>query len=48
MVAITAAMKDDRDGTLQAGFDGLEKPISVRALPGRSAGSSRKEPPDGR
>jgi two-component system, cell cycle response regulator DivK len=38
-VAVTAfAMKDDRARLLAAGFDGyLEKPISVRELPGRMA-----------
>jgi two-component system, cell cycle response regulator DivK len=37
VVAVTAfAMKDDRDRAFRAGFDGyLEKPISVRALPGQ-------------
>ena len=37
VVALTAsAMKDDRDRVLRAGFDGyLEKPISVRDLPGQ-------------
>ena len=37
VVAVTAfAMKEDRDRALAAGFDGyLEKPISVRALPGQ-------------
>jgi two-component system, cell cycle response regulator DivK len=37
VVAITAfAMKDDRERVLRAGFDGyLEKPISVRELPGQ-------------
>jgi CheY-like chemotaxis protein len=37
VVAVTAfAMKDDRERALAAGFDGyLEKPISVRALPGQ-------------
>jgi two-component system, cell cycle response regulator DivK len=37
VVALTAsAMKDDRARVLQAGFDGyLEKPISVRDLPGQ-------------
>lgn len=37
VVALTAsAMKDDRARILQAGFDGyLEKPISVRDLPGQ-------------
>ena len=37
VVAVTAfAMKDDRDRAFRAGFDGyLEKPISVRTLPGQ-------------
>jgi len=37
VVAVTAfAMKDDRERVLRAGFDGyLEKPISVRELPGQ-------------
>ena len=37
VIAITAfAMKDDRERVLRAGFDGyLEKPISVRELPGQ-------------
>jgi two-component system cell cycle response regulator DivK len=37
VVAVTAfAMKGDRDRVLQAGFNGyLEKPISVRDLPGQ-------------
>jgi DNA-binding response OmpR family regulator len=37
VVAVTAlAMKDDRERVLGAGFDGyLEKPISVRELPGQ-------------
>ena len=37
VVALTAsAMKDDRARILEAGFDGyLEKPISVRDLPGQ-------------
>ena len=51
VVAVTAlAMKDDRDRTLRAGFDGyLEKPISVRALPEQVRGFlAGKEPPDGR
>ena len=40
VVAVTAfAMKEDRDRALAAGFDGyLEKPISVRALPGQVGG----------
>ena len=39
VVALTAfAMKDDRERFLAAGFDGyLEKPISVRDLPGQVA-----------
>ena len=46
-VAFTAfAMKDDRERFLAAGFDGyLEKPISVRELPGaggRAAGERRR------
>ena len=38
VAALTAyAMKDDRARILAAGFDGyLEKPVDVRALPGRS------------
>jgi two-component system, cell cycle response regulator DivK len=37
VVAVTAfAMRDDRERVLRAGFDGyLEKPISVRELPGQ-------------
>jgi DNA-binding response OmpR family regulator len=37
VVAVTAlVMKDDRERVLRAGFDGyLEKPISVRELPGQ-------------
>ena len=37
VVAVTAlAMKEDRERVLRAGFDGyLEKPISVRELPGQ-------------
>jgi CheY-like chemotaxis protein len=37
VVAVTAfAMKNDRERVLRAGFDGyLEKPISVRELPGQ-------------
>jgi two-component system, cell cycle response regulator DivK len=37
VVAVTAfAMKDDHERAAQAGFDGyVEKPISVRALPGQ-------------
>jgi two-component system cell cycle response regulator DivK len=37
VVAVTAfAMKEDHDRATEAGFDGyLEKPISVRALPGQ-------------
>ena len=37
VAAVTAlAMKDDRERVLRAGFDGyLEKPISVRELPGQ-------------
>jgi len=37
VVAVTAfAMADDRERAAQAGFDGyIEKPISVRDLPGR-------------
>jgi two-component system cell cycle response regulator DivK len=40
VAALTAfAMKDDRRRFLEAGFDGyLEKPISVRELPGQVAG----------
>jgi two-component system, cell cycle response regulator DivK len=39
VVALTAfAMKDDRERLLAAGFDGyVEKPVSVRALPGQVA-----------
>ena len=37
VVAVTAfAMAEDKEGASRAGFDGyLEKPISVRALPGQ-------------
>jgi CheY-like chemotaxis protein len=37
VVALTAfAMKDDRERTVRAGFDGyVAKPLSVRALPGQ-------------
>jgi two-component system, cell cycle response regulator DivK len=40
VVAVTAfAMKEDRERAFNAGFDGyLEKPISVRALPGQVRG----------
>ena len=40
VVALTSfAMKGDRERFIAAGFDGyLEKPISVRALPGQVAG----------
>ena len=40
MVAVTAfAMTEDRERAALAGFDGyLEKPISVRSLPGQVAG----------
>jgi two-component system, cell cycle response regulator DivK len=39
VVALTAfAMKDDRERLLAAGFDGyVEKPVSVRSLPGQVA-----------
>jgi two-component system, cell cycle response regulator DivK len=39
VLAVTAfAMKEDRERFLAAGFDGyLEKPLDVRALPGRVA-----------
>jgi CheY-like chemotaxis protein len=48
VVAVTAlAMKDDRERVLRAGFDGyLEKPISVRELPGQvRAFLTAAEPP---
>jgi two-component system cell cycle response regulator DivK len=40
VVAVTAlAMKEDRERALQDGFDGyIQKPISVRALPGQVRG----------
>jgi CheY-like chemotaxis protein len=47
VVAVTAfAMRNDRDRTLRAGFDGyVEKPISVRALPSQvKSFLHRKEP----
>jgi two-component system cell cycle response regulator DivK len=45
VVAVTAfAMQDDRDRALAAGFDGyIEKPISVRGLPGQVAAYLRPE-----
>jgi len=48
VVALTASvMQQDRSRVLKAGFDGhLEKPISVRALPGQVLEFlTRKEPP---
>lgn len=51
IVAITAfAMKDDRERVLRAGFNGyLEKPISVRELPGQvRAFLTIREPHDDR
>jgi CheY-like chemotaxis protein len=48
VVAVTAfAMRNDRDRTLRAGFDGyVEKPISVRALPSQVKSFLHgKEPP---
>lgn len=51
VVAITAfAMKNDRERVLRAGFDGyLEKPISVRELPGQvRAFLTSEEPHDDR
>jgi two-component system, cell cycle response regulator DivK len=47
VVALTAfAMKEDRERTLLAGFDGyMTKPVSVRALPEQVRGYlARKEP----
>ena len=45
VVAVTAfAMNDDRERAFESGFDGyVEKPISVRASPSRSATSSGSE-----
>ena len=47
VVAVTAfAMRNDRDRTLLAGFDGyVEKPISVRALPSQVKSFLRREKP---
>ena len=47
VVAVTAfAMKDDRDRALLAGFDGyIEKPISVRSLPGQVENFLRRGAP---
>ena len=50
VVAVTAfAMQDDRERALAAGFDGyIEKPISVRALPGQVTTYLRPEAESGR